>query len=43
MKYGISKRIFDRDFIEHKKTYGDQFKIISIIHTDNNGRSRRNF
>lgn len=36
IKFGKSNRVFDRDYKEHKKTFGDQFKIICVIHTDNN-------
>jgi hypothetical protein len=35
-KYGLSKRIFERDYEEHRKNFGDQFKIISVIKNDNN-------
>jgi prophage antirepressor-like protein len=36
IKFGKSERIFDRDYNEHRKTFGNQFKIVCIIHTDNN-------
>jgi hypothetical protein len=36
IKFGKSGRIFDREILEHRKTFGDQFKIICIIQTDNN-------
>jgi prophage antirepressor-like protein len=35
IKYGKSSRIFERDFNEHKKTFGDQIKMLAIIPTDN--------
>jgi hypothetical protein len=36
IKFGESMRIFDRDYTEHRKTFGNQFKIVCVIHTDNN-------
>ena len=35
-KYGMSSRVFERDYNEHKKTFGSQFKIVHVEHTDNN-------
>lgn len=35
IKFGRSERVFDRDYTEHRKTFGNQFKIVCIIHTDN--------
>lgn len=35
-KFGKSSRILKRDLTEHKKTFGDQIKIIYVIETDNN-------
>jgi len=42
-KYGLSSRIFDRDLSEHKKTFGDQFKIVHIFQTDNNKLVEKSF
>jgi prophage antirepressor-like protein len=36
IKYGKSSRIFERDFNEHKRTFGEQIKMLAIIPTDNN-------
>jgi prophage antirepressor-like protein len=36
IKYGKSSRIYERDFYEHKKTFGEQIKMLAIIPTDNN-------
>jgi hypothetical protein len=35
IKYGKSRRIFEREFKDHKKTFGEQLKAIFIIETDN--------
>jgi hypothetical protein len=35
-KFGKSSRVLKRDLIEHRKTFGNQFKIIYIRETDNN-------
>jgi len=43
LKYGLSSRIYDRDYIEHKATFGNQFKIIHIIKTDNNEKVEKLF
>jgi prophage antirepressor-like protein len=36
IKFGHSMRIFERDYNEHKKTYGEQAKVIFVAETDNN-------
>ena len=36
VKFGKSSRVIDREYLEHKKTFGEQFKIIHIEITDNN-------
>ncbi len=36
IKYGKSSRIYERDFYEHKKIFGEQIKMLAIIPTDNN-------
>jgi hypothetical protein len=36
IKYGLSSRVLDRDVIEHRQTFGDQFKMVHVIETDNN-------
>jgi prophage antirepressor-like protein len=36
IKYGKSSRIYERDFYEHKRTFGEQIKMLAIIPTDNN-------
>jgi len=35
-KFGMSGDIYNREFRDHKQTFGDSFKIIYILHTDNN-------
>jgi hypothetical protein len=35
-KYGKSSRVFEREHYEHKKDYGEQIKVVIIVHTDNN-------
>jgi hypothetical protein len=35
IKYGKSGRMFKRDYEEHRKTFGSQFKCVYIIETDN--------
>jgi hypothetical protein len=35
-KFGKSSRILKRDLVEHRKTFGNQFRVICIIETDNN-------
>ena len=35
VKWGYSERLFKRDFLEHKKTFGEQFKMYFAIETDN--------
>ena len=42
-KYGKSTRIYDRDYKEHKTTYGDQFKLVLIINTDNGDKVEKIF
>jgi prophage antirepressor-like protein len=42
-KFGISRRVFSRDFDEHQKTFGEQFKMIFIAETDNNEIVEENF
>ena len=42
MKYGKSSRIFERE-IEHKRTFGNQFKIIYVNCTDNNNMVEMKF
>jgi prophage antirepressor-like protein len=36
IKFGHSMRIFERDYNEHKKTFGEQSKVIFVAETDNN-------
>jgi prophage antirepressor-like protein len=36
IKFGHSMRIFERDYKEHKATYGEQTKVIFVAETDNN-------
>jgi prophage antirepressor-like protein len=36
IKFGHSMRIFERDYKEHKTTFGEQSKIIFVAETDNN-------
>jgi hypothetical protein len=36
LKYGLSSRIYEREFKEHKLTFGNQIKMLSIVKTDNN-------
>ena len=36
IKFGKSCNMFKRDHQQHQKIFGAQFKIIHIVHTDNN-------
>jgi hypothetical protein len=36
VKFGESMRIFERDYEEHKKIFGEQTKVIFVAETDNN-------
>jgi hypothetical protein len=43
VKYGRSSRVFKRDFDEHQITFGNQFKMVFIMQTDNNILSETQF
>lgn len=43
IKYGISGRIYGREYDEHKKIFGEQFKIFFVIETDNNANIEKLF
>jgi hypothetical protein len=43
LKFGESTRVFDRDYKEHKKTFGEQFKMIFVLETDNNRKVEKLF
>jgi hypothetical protein len=43
IKYGESSRVLERDIVDHRKTYGNQFKIIHIRITDNKNVVEKKF
>jgi hypothetical protein len=36
LKFSLSKKIFEREYNQHKKVFGEQFKIIFVVQSDNN-------